>query len=393
MSFRNQKSRLAKRRASPQSLEALAFYLGAHGIDPATVATEIEAGFEADAAEEKQEVMDQLRTLEGNLEDVRRRLSEAESVWNRVRAEIGDTEPPRAEAIAMAVFAAFSLGLDTVFITPGMDLMNVTDEALQFVAAAGLAVLATLYFHMCGSVLVSPKATRLMKLAAGAVGGCGIIALAVWGLVRGYQIGFSAMLAQNPLGQFLSEHPILSAIFYTFVTVTTPLVGAAASVHAWRSIRTAHEWRRAHNTWERLSKREVQLAKDITKATDRLAHLDALANTNLRQWNAILAQYYERGRSHGSRQETMVSVIRKSTLATLAATPVFLLAELVPIAILTACPVVVGVGVFAWLSHRRVHPGHDRYLKQENTQFAVPDGGFVQVRPQTPVWRLSKGDD
>ena len=71
------------------------------------------------------------------------------------------------------------LALDTVFIAPGMDLMNVTDFALQFVAAAGLAVLCTLYFHMTVSVAVSPKSTRLMKLAAGAAGVCGVVALAV----------------------------------------------------------------------------------------------------------------------------------------------------------------------------------------------------------------------
>lgn len=392
MEFSNRKSQLTERRGRKQSLEALAFYLGAHGIDRETVAKEIEEAFKADAANEKRDVMERLRTLEGEFENVRRQLPEAESVWNRVRAEIGDTEPPRAEAIALAVFAAFSLALDTLFIAPGMDIMNVADESLQFVAAAGLALLETLCFHMSGSVLSSPKSTRLKKVFAGGLGVWAVLALVAWGLVRGYQIGFSAMLAQNPLGQFLGEHPILSAIFYTFVTVTTPLLGAAASVHAWSSLGAAHEWRTARAAWEDLNKREVRTAKDIAKAEDQLAHLDTVSDASRRQWQARLAQYYERGQAHGARQETLVSVIRKSVFAGLSATPLLLLADVVPVEILVACPVIVGVGVFAWLSHRRIHPGHDCYLKQENTQFAVPDRGFIQVRPRTQARLLSKGD-
>jgi len=241
--------------------------------------------------------------------------------------------------------------------------------------------------------LVSPKATRLAKIIAATAGASGLLALTVWGIVRGYQIGFSAMLAQNPLGQFLAEHPVLSAIFYTFVTVATPLAGAAASIHAWRSLRAAHEWGRAHRAWQTLHEKEVQHTKDIEKAQGELLHVDTLAETRQRQWQAVLAQFYQRGQSHGARQESMISVIRKSGLACLSATPVFLLLGVVPAGVLAACPVVAGLGMFAWLSHRRIHPGHDRYLKLENTQYAVPDRGFVQVRPQTSSRLLTKGKE
>lgn len=62
-------------------------------------------------------------------------------------------------------------------------------------------------------------------------------------------------------------------------------------------------------------------------------------------------------------------------------------------AVLASFPVVAGLAVFAWLSHRRIHPSHDRYLKQENTQFAVPDRGFAQVRPLVAPRLLPKGDE
>jgi hypothetical protein len=96
--------------------------------------------------------------------------------------------------------------------------------------------------------------------------------------------------------------------------------------------------------------------------------------------------------THGARQETLVSVIRKSAFASLCTAPVFLLAAVVPVAALVACPVVAGIGVFTWLNHRRIHPSHERYLKQENTQFAVPDRSFVQVLPPPSKRLLTKGD-
>jgi hypothetical protein len=202
------------------------------------------------------------------------------------------------------------------------------------------------------------------------------------------------MLAGNPLGEFLAAHPLLSSVFFTFITLATPLAGAAASIHAWQSVRNAREWRRAHDTFEMLRTQDVQLAKSIEKAKDELAHLDTLAEVRRREWRAILAQYYGRGSSHGARQETMASVIRKSAFAGLCATPVFLLAAVVPVVALAACPVVVGIGVFIRLHHRRLHPSHERYLKQENTHWAVPDRSFVRIEPQAPSSKLlTKGED
>ena len=39
----------------------------------------------------------------------------------------------------MATFALFALLLDTLFLAPTMDILNIADPALQFLAAAGFA--------------------------------------------------------------------------------------------------------------------------------------------------------------------------------------------------------------------------------------------------------------
>jgi hypothetical protein len=51
------------------------------------------------------------------------------------------------------------------------------------------------------------------------------------------------------------------------------------------------------------------------------------------------------------------------------------------------------MALFAYFNHRRHHPSHDRYLAQENTQFAVIPDAPRQRETQVPVQRLlSKGD-
>ena len=69
----------------PRQLEALAFYLGAHGVDPEPVKEEIEARFAQETSEEKQEPLRALHAIEAKLQQVRKEKPEAESLWLRIR--------------------------------------------------------------------------------------------------------------------------------------------------------------------------------------------------------------------------------------------------------------------------------------------------------------------
>jgi hypothetical protein len=64
-----------------------------------------------------------------------------------------------------------------------------------------------------------------------AAGGVGVLSLTLWGLLRGYQLRFAAVLTGNPLGQLLAEHP-LAAVLCIFITLATPIIGATALLHA-----------------------------------------------------------------------------------------------------------------------------------------------------------------
>jgi hypothetical protein len=377
--------------SKPRRLDALAFYLGAHGVNRESALEEIEARFAQETSEEKQEPLRALHTLEAKLQQVRKERPEAEALWLRIRKEHGDTPPPFFHAIVMVVFALFALALDTLFLAPTMDILNIADPVLQYLAAAGLAVLCTIYFDMVGLLYIGAKNSWPKRLTAIAAGSVGVLSLAVWGLLRGYQLRFAAILAGNPLGQFLGEHPALASVFYIFITLATPMIGATALLYGWQEVSKARTWRMVRERFETLRTAEVQLARDVQTEQEHLDEFDKQKEAECQEWRAIFTQFYERGQRNGASKETRWSVLRKSLLGGLCAAP---LAFVLPLAWLPALMAIPGLGLFVYFNQRRHHPSHERYLKQENTQFAVIPDGPEPRELHTPQLRLlTKGDE
>lgn len=376
----------------PRQVEAVAFYLGAHGIDPAPMKEEIEAKFTQDTLQEKEEPLQKLHALEAKREQVRKERPEAEAVWQKVRKELGDTPPPYFHALFMAVFGTFALFVDAFVLAPSMDMIGVADPLFQYVVAAGFAMLFTAWFELAGLSYLRAR-DNVHQGAAILAGSVAALNLVVWGLLRGHQLHFAAMIAGNPLGDFLGAHPMLAAMFFTLITLATPLVGAFAFLSAWRDFADAKTWRRVREKFENLRKVEVELASQVEAETERLAQFDRRKEAECREWKEIFNHYYDRGRKNGARREPLWSVIWKSALGTLGGV---ILAVLVPHLGFVAeslLPSVPGLGLFLFFNHRRLHPGEERYLAQENTKFAViPESLFRERVPTPKVHLLTKGD-
>jgi hypothetical protein len=376
-----------------QRLDALAFYLGAHAIDPEPVKQEIEARFEQETLSEKEEPLRNLHSLEAKLQQVRKERPEAETVWQRIRKELGDTPPPYFQAFVMAVFASFALLLDTVFLAPTMDILNVANPMLQYVAAAGFAALFTAWFELSGLHYAEAK-TVIHKRSALVAAGIGGFALIVWGLLRGHQLRFAAGLAGNPLGEFLGDHPVLASVFFILVTLATPVVGAFALLYAWRDFSQARLWRRVRDRFDSLRNAELELQRQVQTETEQLEQFDRRKEAQCREWKEIFNHYYDRGRRNGARREPVWSVVWKSILGTMGGilVVVFLTLACLPAEILL--PVIPGVGLFLFFNHRRLHPNHERYLARENTKFAViPEARVAEALPEPPRRLLMKGEE
>jgi hypothetical protein len=374
----------------PRQLEALAFYLGAHDNDPAPVLEEIEARFAQETSEEKQEPLRELHALEAKLQQVRKEKPEAEALWARIRKELGDTPPPYFQAIVLACCAFFALALDTLFLAPTMDILNIAIPVLQFLAAAGFVALCTIYFELTGLLYMGAKNSRPQRLTAIALGAIGVLSLIAWGLLRGFQLRFAAVLAGNPLGQFLAAHPLLASVFYIFITLATPMIGATALLFGWQELSRARTWRKVRQRFETLRTDEIQLARKVQTEQEHLDQFDKRKQAQCLEWRAIFAQFYERGRRNGACKETRWSVLRKSLLGGLCVLPLAFVLPLVWLPVLVAIP---GLGLFVYFNHRRHHPSHERYLKQENTHFAVIPDAPQPRELRAPQQRfLTKGD-
>jgi MFS family permease len=377
-----------------RQLEALAFYLGAHGDDPAPVVNEIDARFVQDALEEKAEPLRKLHALEAKREQVRKERPEAETLWTRVRKELGETPPPYFYAIVMASCAVFALALDTLFLAPTMDILSIASRALQYLAAAGFAALVTIYFELIFFMFKKGKDTVVRRGYAIAAYGVGILCLIAWGLLRGYQLRFAAVLANNPLGEFLAAHPVISSVVFIFVTLAAPIIGANALHHGFEEYSRAHIWRRTKERFELLRSAEIKLARDVAAVAEFLDHFDKRKQAQCLEWRAIFAQFYERGQRNGATRETRWSVIRKSILGALLASP---LAFFIPITVFPlhlGVPTIIGYALFVYLNHQRHHPSHERYLAQEHTHWAVIPDAKVPRAVSAPHQRLlTKGDE
>lgn len=384
----------SKQNLKPYRLDARAFYLGAHGVNRESSLEEIEARLAQETSEERQELLRELHAQEAKLQQVRKEKPEAEALWTRIRKELGDTPPPYFHAILVACLALFALTLDTLFLAPTMDILNIADPVFQYLAAAGMAALCTAYFDLTGILYIGAKGSWPKRLTAIAVGAVGVMSLLVWGLLRGYQLRFAAGLAGNPLGQFLAAHPILASVFYIFITLVTPVIGATALHYGWTDVSRAGTWRRVRERFETLRTAEIQLASDVQTEKEHLAEFDKRKQAECREWRAIFTQFYERGRVNGARKETLASVLRKSVIGGLCASPLAFLFPLALVPELIGIPAVVGGALFVYFNHRRHHPSHDRYLAQENTRFAVIPDAPRPRELRTPQQRLlTKGDD
>lgn len=373
-------------------LDALAFYHGAHGIDPRHVVEEIEARFNKEASEEKQEPLRKLHALEAKLQRARKERPEAEASWQRVRKELGDTPPPYFHALVMAAFAGCALVLDTLFLAPTMDILNIANPLLQYIAAGGVAALSTSIFEISGRHYLNAR-NAAEKRNAMIVVGLGTFALTVWGLLRGHEIQFAAGLAGNPLGSFLAAHPILASIFFIFITLAAPIVGAVALLYGWQEFSAAQTWRRVRDRFETLRTDEVELARQVQAETQHIEEFDKRKAEECREWKAIYAYFYERGQRNSAQQETKASVIRKTALGTLCALPVALLIPLVFFPAQLGVLAVTGLACFTYFNHRREHPSPERFLKYENTRFAVtPNAPQSKALATTNQYLLPKGD-
>jgi Skp family chaperone for outer membrane proteins len=94
-------------------------------------------------------------------------------------------------------------------------------------------------------------------------------------------------LTKNPLGDFLSGHPILSSIFFVFITLATPVIAAIATHDGSHRMQNWWEWKTVKLKFEALSKRRAAAVKEL-EAQEKALQLGLKSlDEERKQWKSV----------------------------------------------------------------------------------------------------------
>jgi hypothetical protein len=372
------------RKPPMRDLADFAFYQGAQGMPLDETLREIATSHDQDRAKLEEESVRREKPLEAAVQKLERQQPRIDAAWSELLGRTGYHAPPVATAYLIAFLGIGALVIDAILLGPGLDAVGIADPTVQLIAAFGLAALSSLIFHLAPETFEKNRLTLETRIIWRGLGGFAVVALLGWGVLRGLQVKFSADVNQNPLGRFLGDHPMLAAIFFCFVTLAAPLVGAAAIHHAAPRIYEWLNWKRAKQTHEGLHAALSDAQKKLEAERATLHHQLRQLQARQENWHATASQYHKRGCVHGARQAPHWLVLLKSTAWSLGGIVLgSLLGPLLP-PLYFALPAGTWVVAFLYHRHRRFHPTYDQFKQQENTRFAVSTDRTKVAFPAAP---------
>ncbi|HLJ27914.1 MAG TPA: DUF6338 family protein [Candidatus Angelobacter sp.] len=363
---------LMSRLNEERRVECDGFYDGAHGTPLENGIEEIEGKFEQKKANIQKDAVTNQKRLEAEIQHLDEVGPAVERKVKAVEEKNGEQHLSIVLPVCVVSLALFAIISEALLLAPAMDILNVTNEIAQLFTAFGIAAVAGLTFHFVWESFVSEAFPEIWKVTVRVVAAMLAFGLVVWGILRGYQVAFAASLNQNPLGDFLSGHPILSSIFFVFITLATPAIAATATHYGAHRIQAWWELKTAKAKFQALSKRRASAVKEL-EAQEKALQLGLKAlDEERKQWKSVYSLHHDRGEKYGAKQEAYWIVIAKATFAALFA----LLAAgwfiffISPFFVLF--PVVVWWAAFLYYRRQWRTPSRIEFFDLEHVQFVIP---------------------
>lgn len=366
-------------------LGAFAFFQGAQGVPLAETLHEIRATHNEKRAKLQEQSTRTQKPFEATIQTLQQLRPTVDAAWNEMLRRYGVHAPPIVLAGLIAILGMVALVVDAILLGPALDGVGLSDPVLQLVAGFALAALSSAIFHFAHESFAGNHLGVEIKIVWRIFGGLTVIALLVWGVFRGFEVQFSATVSHNPLGSFLGSHPVLSSIFFSFISLATPLAGAAALHYAAPILQGALAWKRARTDYERLHSRLGDTTKNLEAEKATLQNRIEQLNAQQENWAAVASQHHERGRLRGARQTPHWLVLLKAFIGSLAGLVLGCALGAFFAPLYFALPVLAGVGAFLFYRNRRFHPGYSEFRKLENTLFAVGSERFQPPQKSAPM--------
>ena len=297
------------------AVEQQGFFDGAHNITPKKYLAEIEALFQRKIHDAEQRSVATRKALEAALERLIARAPILEETWQSVRRTINPNELQVVMPVVIMAFGASALVTDIVMLAPSLDLLDITDPNLQLVGAAGLAALGSVLLHLAWETIEGSVASKLWTTVWRILGGLSCVALVLWGILRGYQVAFSAAISENQLATFLAGHPVLASIFYVFITLGAPLAAGGTFTYGARHLRDWYRYRTAKQAAEENAGEITATKKQIEAEENQLVHELGKIEHERAEWQHAYLRQHERGMKNGARQTPFWMVQAKASLS------------------------------------------------------------------------------
>lgn len=302
-------------------VECDGFYDGAHDSSIQTGIDEIDAKFDEKKAQLQKDAIASQKLLEAKLaflSEIRPEVQRQARVFEQENDKDGRT-PNLVLPICIVALAVVALIAEALLLAPAMDIFNIASPDAQLFTAIGIAGIAGLAFHFVWESLTAEAFPRVWGLTCRIVAGLLALGLIAWGVLRGFQVGFAATLAENPLGEFLSAHAVLSSIFFVFITLATPVIAATATHFGSHGL---HQWwasRKARKKFEEVARETADAGKQLESQKEVLQVGLKAIDQERKQWKSVYALNHQRGQTNGSVQEPYWMVPAKATFAALLA--------------------------------------------------------------------------
>lgn len=309
------------------------------------------------------------KKLEAKLEYFAEIGPQLEALWSSVKERYCDRVPNIVWPSVMLCIGLLAITSEALILASALDIVNITDPATQILAALGISFVVALAFHFTWESFTNEQQSPILKLTWRVLALIFAFALIAWGILRGFQVGFAASLSNNPLGDFLSQHPMLSSIFYVFITLATPIVAAAASHYSIGELQNWWEWKSTKKQREDLVKERAAALKQLESGESTMQLGLKALDEECKHHRSTYISGWERGQTHGSVQEAYWLVPAKATFTALwglllagwfifATSPFFFL-----------FPVVVWWGAFLHYRRQWKSPSRNEFFDLENVKF------------------------
>ncbi len=364
------KPNLKLTKAEVRKVEHDAYYQGAQGVPAENGVKEIESYNNKCKADVQKKSSQRSKPLEAQYEHCSKIAPEVEAKWSELQQRHGENPPHLAAPLFYLIGGLLSMIAEANLLAPSLDAIGIANPVEQKLMAFAIGFFAAIFFHFAWQTFQEnrfPVGRIWISRLAGLGATVGMVYL---GILRGRQTAFAASLNENPVGQFMQDFPIITTVFFVFLTLGFPLAAAFALTFSLKDIREWKEYSEAKQQAIVVPKMLIVKKKQLEAERESLEHELKKIDEQSKEWRHAYLVHHERGAKNGAKQTPQWLVWFKAFTAALLTLFLIGISGLVftsPFWLLA--PVLVFLVTYKFFRDQRIHPTPEQFFEVQNVRF------------------------